>query len=79
VPGPDTASTGDTARNALSAPLRALDGRTLGSVQLFNRRGGEFADIDQAVLTHLAELAAAALERTQLYVKTTSTARKDES
>jgi GAF domain-containing protein len=63
------ASAGDIPRNALTAPLKALDGRTIGSVQLFNRRDGEFTDIDQAMLTHLAELTAAALERTQLYAK----------
>jgi GAF domain-containing protein len=66
-------SASDAPRNALAAPLKALDGRPLGSVQLFNRRGGDFGDIDEAALVHLAELAAAALERTRLYTEASAT------
>jgi GAF domain-containing protein len=64
-------------RSALTAPLRGLDGHALGSVQLFNRREGEFTDADEAVLVHLAELAAAALERTQLYSNAPAPARRE--
>jgi hypothetical protein len=63
----------DAPRNALAAPLKALDGRLLGSVQLFNRRTGEFGDVDETTLVHLAELAAAALERTLLYAEAPAT------
>jgi GAF domain-containing protein len=54
-------------RNALSAALTTLDGREVGTVRLFNRRAGEFGEVDDALLVHLAQLAAAALERMQLY------------
>jgi Phosphoserine phosphatase RsbU, N-terminal domain/GAF domain len=54
-------------RNAVSAQLVALDGRELGFIQLFNRNGGEFTDVDEAVLVHVAQMTSAALERARLY------------
>ena len=70
--GAERGSRGDRPRNTLAAQLRGLDGRAFGSVQLFDRRAGDFTDVDQAVLDHLAELAAAALERTRLYAEASS-------
>jgi GAF domain-containing protein len=36
-------------------------------VQLFEKPAGEFDDVDRATLVHLAQMAAAAVERAQLY------------
>jgi hypothetical protein len=51
----------------LSAPLTALDGREFGSIQLVDKPGDDFTEVDEAVLVHLAQMAAAALERARLY------------
>jgi hypothetical protein len=51
----------------LSAPLTALDGREFGSIQLVDKSEGDFTELDEAVLVHLAQMAAAALERARLY------------
>ncbi|MBA3365738.1 MAG: hypothetical protein H0U03_08145 [Actinobacteria bacterium] len=51
----------------LATPLTALDGRELGSIQLFGRHEGEFTEVDEAVLVNLAQMAAAAVERAWLY------------
>ena len=51
----------------MAAPLTALDGREIGLIQLFGKEGGEFTDLDEAVLVQLAQMAAAAVERAQLY------------
>ena len=51
----------------LSAPLTALDGREFGSIELVDKPGGDFTELDEAVLVHLAQMAAAALERARLY------------
>jgi hypothetical protein len=51
----------------LAAPLTALDGRRLGLIQLFDKHGGDFTKLDEAVLVQLAQMASAAVERAQLY------------
>ena len=53
--------------NLLTVPLAALDGRRLGLLQLVDKHGGDFTDADEAVAVHLADMAAAALERAELY------------
>ena len=53
----------------LVAPLVTLDGRRLGSLQLFDKQEGEFSDVDEAVAVHLAEMVSAALERARLYAR----------
>jgi len=60
----------DTSSAKLSVLLTGLDGRELGIVELFDKSTGEFTEVDEAVLVHLAQMASAAVERTQLYVKT---------
>ena len=52
---------------SLTAALTALDGRTIGSIELMRKRGGEFSGVDEAVLTHLAQMVSAAVERSALY------------
>ncbi|HET7048784.1 MAG TPA: GAF domain-containing protein [Solirubrobacteraceae bacterium] len=54
-------------RGWLVAPLTALDGRQLGLIQAFDKHGGEFSELDEATLMQLAQMASAAVERTQLY------------
>jgi hypothetical protein len=56
-------------RGSLSVPLTALDGRQVGSIQLFGRREGDFSELDEAILVQLAQLASAAIERAQLYAR----------
>jgi hypothetical protein len=51
----------------LSAPLTALDGREFGSIQLVDKPDEAFTELDEAILVHLAQMAAAALERARLY------------
>ncbi|HET6869319.1 MAG TPA: GAF domain-containing protein [Solirubrobacteraceae bacterium] len=51
----------------LACPLTALDGRQLGLIQAFDRQAGEFSELDEATLMQLAQMASAAVERTQLY------------
>lgn len=51
----------------LAAPLTALDGRPLGSLQLFDKQAGDFTAVDEAVLVHLAQMASAAVERARHY------------
>jgi GAF domain-containing protein len=50
----------------LAAPLTALDRRHIGEIRA-GGRDGRFTDVDRAVLVHLAQMTAAALERTRLY------------
>jgi Phosphoserine phosphatase RsbU, N-terminal domain/GAF domain len=51
----------------LAASLTTLDGRGLGAIQLFADRGGSFTDEHEAVVVHLAQMTAAAVERARLY------------
>jgi GAF domain-containing protein len=52
---------------AIAVSLTALDGRDIGSIELFGKPGGGFTELDEAVLAQLAQMASAAVERTQLY------------
>jgi hypothetical protein len=54
-------------RSLLAAPLRTLDGRDFGSIQVVEKTDGEFTEVDQAVLVHLAQMASAAVDRARLY------------
>jgi Stage II sporulation protein E (SpoIIE)/Phosphoserine phosphatase RsbU, N-terminal domain len=56
-------------RGRLVASLTGLDGRELGTIQLFDKLHGDFTDIDEALLVHLAEMASAAVERAELYAQ----------
>jgi hypothetical protein len=52
----------------LAAPFTALDGRSLGLLQLFGG-GGErgFSELDETVLVQLGQMASATFERMELY------------
>jgi GAF domain-containing protein len=54
-------------RSVLAAPLRTLDGRDFGSIQVVEKTDGDFTEVDQAVLVHLAQMASAAIDRARLY------------
>ena len=51
----------------LVTPLATLDGREFGSIEVADRENGDFREVDEAVLMHVAQMASAALERAQRY------------
>jgi len=54
-------------RGLLAAPIVARGGDTLGVIQLSDRYEGDFSEEDEAILVQLAQMAAVAIENTQLY------------
>ena len=65
---PAMAADGDEPRyGSIGAPLTALDKTQFGWIQLANRASGEFTAADEALLLHVAQLTAAALERASIY------------
>jgi Phosphoserine phosphatase RsbU, N-terminal domain/GAF domain len=67
LPAFRTAASNRPLKGWLAAALTALDGSELGAIQLFDKQDGPFTESDEAVLIHLAQMAAAAVERTRLY------------
>lgn len=57
-------------RGWLATTLSTLDGRDLGLIQVFDKQTGDFSELDEAVLVQLAQMAAAAVERSQTYRRT---------
>jgi hypothetical protein len=57
-------------RDWLATPLTALDGRAMGSIHLVTKSKAGFTGLHEAVLQHLAQMAAAAIERSQIYSRT---------
>jgi hypothetical protein len=53
--------------NVLTVAVTALDGRQSGFLQLADKGRGDFTEADEAIARHLADMAAAALERAELY------------
>jgi transcriptional regulator with GAF, ATPase, and Fis domain len=51
----------------LTAPLVALDGKVMGSIHLVRESDDRFTGLDKAVIGHLAQMSAAAIERARLY------------
>jgi hypothetical protein len=51
----------------LAAPLTRLDGREFGLIHLFDKERRNFSQVDAELLVQLAQMAAAAIERVQLY------------
>ncbi len=66
-------STGYKTQSVLALPLRTSLGRTVGVLQLINainsdgRSRPRFSETDQALLSHFASMATAAIERNQLH------------
>jgi MoxR-like ATPase len=59
-------------RARLTVRLTTLDGHELGSIDVFDKEGG-FSTVDEETLNHLAQMAAATVERVQLYRHSSST------
>ena len=57
----------DLPGEVLAAPLFGLDGRAFGVVAIRANDSRRFGEFDDAILVHLAQMAAAALERAALY------------
>ena len=60
-------NTDEPSHSVLAVPLRTLDGRDFGSIEVVDKTDGEFTEVDQAVLVHLAQMASAAVDRARLY------------
>ena len=54
-------------RGWLAVPVKALDGRLLGWIQLFEWEGDGPGELDEALVVHIAEMAAATIERAGRY------------
>jgi signal transduction histidine kinase len=63
----DALVTGYDRDNAIAAPLVGRNGRTLGVIQLWEKKEGRFNESDEAVLTQLAQMCSVALENARLY------------
>ena len=50
-------------RGWLAVPLVGVDGRNLGVIQLSDKHEGDFTDSDEAILVHLAQMAATTTEQ----------------
>ena len=57
----------EQSRTNVVVPLTALDGRVLGTLGILYGEGDTSTELDEAVLEHLAQMAAAALERALSY------------
>jgi transcriptional regulator with GAF, ATPase, and Fis domain len=65
---PGSGSTPDLAlKGWLGAPLVALDGSAMGSIHLVTESERGFTALHEAVIQHLAQMSAAAIERARLY------------
>ncbi len=60
------AATGFTTRSIMCVPIQT-HGRTIGVVQVLNRRGGAFSEDDQRLLEALAGMGGVAIENARLY------------
>jgi Phosphoserine phosphatase RsbU, N-terminal domain len=63
----DEQTTAPTSAAPLVISLATLDGREFGSIEVADRENGDFRDVDEAVLVHVAQMASAAFERAQRY------------
>ena len=54
-------------REAIHAQLLSLDGSTLGWIEVEDKQSGSFSPADEAVLTQVAQMTAAAVERALAY------------
>jgi transcriptional regulator with GAF, ATPase, and Fis domain len=67
VPGREPSGGDLVLRDWLGTRLTALDGQVMGSLHMVNERHAEFTAVDEAVVVHIAQMSAAAMERAQLY------------
>ncbi len=71
-------ATGYRTETILAAPVRSVDGRVVGVVQVLNKAGGAFMAADQDLVEAMARQAAAALERAWL-TERLERAKRDEA
>jgi GAF domain-containing protein len=65
----DSVASPGAVRSWLAAPLSTLDGGEIGAIHLFDRRPNAYAEEDEALLLHLAQMGSAAIERVDLYAR----------
>ena len=63
----DRAPSGEPGRGRLSAPLLSLEGDQLGSIEVADKERDDFTALDEAILRHVAQMAAATIDRARLY------------
>jgi signal transduction histidine kinase len=61
---------GYTTRSILAAPLKNHLGKTIGVVQVLNKRAGEFTDEDADLLSAIATQAAVSIDNSRLFLET---------
>jgi signal transduction histidine kinase len=64
------ARTGYKTRDMVTVPLKQLEGRPIGVLQVLNKRKGRLGKEDVSILTIIATLMAAAIEQARLYEET---------
>jgi signal transduction histidine kinase/putative methionine-R-sulfoxide reductase with GAF domain len=64
-------SSGFRTRSILAAPMRNHLGKTIGVVQVLNKRGGDFTDDDADILAALATQAAVSIDNSRLFMSVT--------
>jgi signal transduction histidine kinase/putative methionine-R-sulfoxide reductase with GAF domain len=60
--------TGYRTRSILGAPMKNHEGRTIGVVQVLNKRSGTFTDVDAVILDALARQAAVSIDNSMLFI-----------
>jgi signal transduction histidine kinase/putative methionine-R-sulfoxide reductase with GAF domain len=60
--------TGYRTRTILAAPMKNHEGRTIGVVQVLNKRRGTFSDVDGVILAALATQAAVSIDNSMLFM-----------
>ncbi len=69
-------TSGYRTRSILAAPMKNHLGRTIGVVQVLNKRSGTFSDHDAVVLTALATQAGISVENSRLFLSVTQKNRE---
>lgn len=59
--------TGYTTRNILTMPVKNKEGKTIGVVQVLNKRGGPFSKVDESRLRAFSAQASIAIENAKLF------------
>jgi signal transduction histidine kinase/putative methionine-R-sulfoxide reductase with GAF domain len=60
--------TGYRTRTILAAPMKNHEGRTIGVVQVLNKRHGTFSEVDGVILAALATQAAVSIDNSMLFI-----------
>ena len=60
--------TGYRTRTILAAPMKNHEGRTIGVVQVLNKRSGTFSEVDGVILAALATQAAVSIDNSMLFI-----------